>query len=527
MQNEKKRLVLFLEYAVIFICLLAVFFFMRPGIDEVVFSRNSESDFVSILNHSVFYGNGRVLGNILGITLSHYYEWVPFAIAISITIATILSNNLLFNNSKFIPFLLAILYTYPSASAFNEVHLLSSSFVNFFVPITIVLISLYLCKCLNRDLRVSTKIILNILLFLSTIAACLFSENTSIVIFITALTINFFSFFIEKKLKSHQINFLISSVLGTVVIFFLSYVLGTTHNLDAYRNPPTDISSLLSIFRENIFSLSLFLTSSVLLITIVSLALILTILNQKTNTKIKVILITFLSAFTIFCIFVSITPRTSLTVKLGLIAMIIYFFVILYVLFKIEDKTQRLKALLLYVVLLSAIVPMLIVQPYGFRTILTTYFVMLFVAAFLFSNLPQTKIASSKKWSRIKTIFTTLVCIIFVFKSGSLAIQMLYNYNFYVVRSNYIIQEIKSENDRIVVPNLPFAATTYENEYPDFVKWSADEYFDKIEQAELSDCPNSEKYQQVLSNSFLESIKFAFDNLEFRSSTIIDDSIKR
>ena len=118
------------------------------------------------------------------------------------------------------------------------------------------------------------------------------------------------------------------------------------------------------------------------------------------------------------------------------------------------------------------------------------------------------------------------MCIIFVFSSAYTGVQILTNYNFYVVRSKYIIQEINTGNEEIKVPILPYSSVTYEDNCGGFtVQLASEKTKKKIRIVPIYECQNAEEYDRVFSNFVFTNLKLALDNLEFRSSSIIDNAL--
>ena len=283
MQNSKNRLILFLEYALIFLCLLVAFFFIPPQSDAFIFFRQCDFNLNSIIDYSLNYGNGRVLGNFFGVVFSHSFEYMFIFTAGILTVTVALLNSLLCRNSRYAPFALALLIVFPSSGVLGEVHGLSSSFINFFTPITIALLSLSVCKILNNKRNIAISVVLNIILFVTGIASCSFSENTAIVLFTTAFLIIVYTFCTERKFKFYQINYFISVLLGLGISLLLPRILGTAHKMEHYRQTEVSLPSLISNAIASFVRFSDVFCSFILLVIILSVALISTAVNQKSN----------------------------------------------------------------------------------------------------------------------------------------------------------------------------------------------------------------------------------------------------
>ena len=73
-QIKKDRIIVFLEYFLVFSVLSLMFFFMIPQSDVFLFARATQGGFLNVLQNALYYGNRRRLGNIIGMFFSNYFE---------------------------------------------------------------------------------------------------------------------------------------------------------------------------------------------------------------------------------------------------------------------------------------------------------------------------------------------------------------------------------------------------------------------------------------------------------------------
>ena len=74
--------ILCLEYVTVFLGFLLMYLFMVPQSDVFLFAHATDGSPYSVISYSLEYGNGRLLGNIIGIYLSGRFESAGFVVSL-------------------------------------------------------------------------------------------------------------------------------------------------------------------------------------------------------------------------------------------------------------------------------------------------------------------------------------------------------------------------------------------------------------------------------------------------------------
>jgi hypothetical protein len=173
-------------------------------------------------------------------------------------------------------------------------------------------------------------------------------------------------------------------------------------------------------------------------------------------------------------------------------------------------KEKRLTALGWTVLLLSSIVPMLLVNQHGYRTYLTTYFILLGMLASFLKEICLSEIISKMKAQYLnKNFIVVAVGTIFIFMSAYTAIQQSVNYRFYQVRTEYIFQQVEEGSAEARVPMLPVTSVSFEDEWPNIVKNIVQDKDLEIIVADANSCENADEYNAITSEMFVSTFRKA------------------
>lgn len=144
MDKIRNHRIVLIEYVFLVLCLAAVFFFMIPQVDVFWFSRACDSSISEIIAYSLNYGNGRLLGNIIGVYFSHHFAFAWILVVVTLALIVVLLNGIFFSHSKYTVFPLAILVTFPSAGILEECYVCFAAFANFCLPILLIIVDIYI-----------------------------------------------------------------------------------------------------------------------------------------------------------------------------------------------------------------------------------------------------------------------------------------------------------------------------------------------------------------------------------------------
>ncbi len=95
----EKRGLKCLLYAGILLCFVLMFFFIVPQSDMFLFARDTEPTLQSAALGAYGYGNGRFLGNLAGMFLSHYFVLAFLPLSLCLTGMIWLVNRIVFSGS--------------------------------------------------------------------------------------------------------------------------------------------------------------------------------------------------------------------------------------------------------------------------------------------------------------------------------------------------------------------------------------------------------------------------------------------
>lgn len=205
---KENNLSLLLQSLLVFAVCFAMFFFMLPQSDVFLFARSLKDDVASVFNEALYYGNGRLLGNILGMFFSCYFQYAFILVSATITLIVVFANKLIFNSNKVTLFPMALLIIFMSGDMMNESYFLFASFMNFVFPCMLFLLSAIIVKFFHdkEHMSVFLKGILILFSFVLTVASCLFSENTAIIVAAFMFLFAFYFMFNTRKIKLIHIS---------------------------------------------------------------------------------------------------------------------------------------------------------------------------------------------------------------------------------------------------------------------------------------------------------------------------------
>ena len=530
---KKDKFIIFIEYAFVFGVISLAYFFMVPQSDVFLFARATQGGLSNVLEYALYYGNGRLLGNILGMLFSNYFEFAFLVVSIGCTLIVYLINKLIFNNNSHMVILLAILVAFPSSNLISETYYLFASFCNYVVPCIFLLISLNLLKNLaNYRNNIYVVIVKCILLGLTGTMSCLFSENTTAVVLTISVLQLAYSIIIKRKVLLAQLVYLISTFVGVCIMLLIPTVTSTSQKMDHYRGVEISLSRIIA----NFVKLSEVLCNFTFVIIVLSVALIYLCLKKTNiNSKIKAAQISYFVCFSLLSIVLSDFETRDIYISrvnmVSMLSVIIYFVLAVWVIFSIAEKKLCIQLIFFGIVLASSIVPMMIVTQYGYRTYYITMLIIVVFSLYVI-KLSQVKKAFAKiplEWRSIKTYFGICSGTVFLFLGIFCFVQSVYNYDFYIIRTD-MVQEQLDENketgidDYVEVFTLPCEGISIEDEYVNLV-------FDVIDGGQpakmktvgILDCKSADEILAILDSSFYVNLKFAFENLEYKNPLVLSN----
>ena len=114
--KNKTRMTTGMKYAAVLLGFVLMYLFMVPQMDVFLLSSYVEDNIGAAIDFSLYYGNGRLLGNIFGIHFSNHFVYASFVVAFFLTAMVALLNSLLLDNDPHTVFPLAIFIAVPGTA---------------------------------------------------------------------------------------------------------------------------------------------------------------------------------------------------------------------------------------------------------------------------------------------------------------------------------------------------------------------------------------------------------------------------
>lgn len=508
--NKAKSVVLSsVQYLIIFVGFALSYMFTYPQYDVLLFTRDFKGDIQSVLSEALYYGNGRFLGNILGFYFSHHFTAAIFVTAFFLTLTVFLANRLFFDDNPKTVFPIAVVVAFPAVGLIREVYCMIAAFCNYAVPLVFALMSGIFIKELKRG----KFRLLYIPLAFSAVAACLFSENTTIVMLCVAVLLIIGDFIKDKKVSMPGVMNLVFSAVGAVIMYLIPRVTETTAKLDYYRGYVLEPKALIYNVISTVRSFSLLANQYVLVYAAISAVMICVLFRQcKANKFVKILLSAVLAVFPAACVFAVIfAEKANELAMIYLPLEMIYLVAVLIVSVLSKQKKLIASAIMTVILLCSAVAPMTIVNHRGDRTFFTTFAILLCYALFLIKEIGVVE--------KIKKPIAVSAPIVFVVGCCVMLVLNAQNFDSYAYRADYLARKsVTSES--IDVPYLAHGRLAQEttlgqidpclfggNVKASFTVISADEW------------EMAEEYKKITHSSPLNAVKYGLEQWEFKDAT--------
>lgn len=207
----------------------------------------------AMLTDSLFYGNGRYLGNfIVNICLSHKpLDALVRGVIITGIIALTASVFAEFD-IKTLSLSFALFYGFGNF-IFREAVIWGHGFYNYVPPIFLCLICLQIIKSYYVYEKTGCKKLITALIAILAICQQLFSENASCVIMLIAIIV-FAAVLRSGKSKSMVLAYLIGTSVGTFIMFALPAITKVSYKMVGYRRTGMGESAagFISLFGDNL-----------------------------------------------------------------------------------------------------------------------------------------------------------------------------------------------------------------------------------------------------------------------------------
>lgn len=513
MMQERKRTDFWSKaalYLLAFVGFAMSYLFTYPQYDVPIFCRDFSGDFISVVKEAVFYGNGRFLGNVLGFYFAHHFAASSFVTAFFLAVIVWLSNLLFFDNKKETIFPLAILVAFPAVGILQGVYSMIASFCNYAVPLVFVLLSSLMIKKVYHG---GGNLCFVVLAF-SSCAACLFSENTTVVIFCASVLLCVTELVKFKKLLPQSVVNLTAVVFGTLIMLLIPKLSQTSGKLDDYRGFVLEPTALLKNAVYALRSFSLLANQYVLIYIIISAIMLFLLFNHcKVGKFMKSATSIILVLFPVSCVLpVCFSAFAYKFASFYIAAEVIYLVAVLLVAIWSKDKKVLFSTLATVVLLGSAVAPMMIVNHRGDRTFFTTFAILLIYALVLFKKFGSKMLTKKKICTAFKvatpTVFAAICVVMLVFGAQ--------NFNCYSFRAEYIARQ-RTTSSHIAAPYLAHERLTMEASLgqidPCIYGANLPTTFEVVD---CNEWEYSGEYKSIINADPFESVSEAFTNYKFK-----------
>ncbi len=532
LKSKNNMIISNVVYIVIFIALIFMFFFMIPQSDVFLFARDTQTGVKSALNGALYYGNGRLLGNFISMFLSHYFEFAFLLVSTTITLIIAMINNLVFDGNKYTALAVALIVAFPSSTMMSETYFLFASFVNYVLPCLFIVCWMYLAKVYLKNEKKSglVKCCFQVLSSVLLIISCLFSENTSVLVLCLTVVMSIYQFIMNKKFRIFDLMNSFSAIIGVGIMFVIPKITQTSDKMDHYRGFSISIGNMVA----SLVKFCEVITNQTLLVIAVSVALILLCWKKsKLSKKIRCFMITYFVLFNVICIILRNFESKNLYLSRinfsALVAVGLYFVLAFVSIVSISEKSCRIKLLMICAAVVSTVAPMMIVTQYGYRTYYATFIMLIIFSLTVVENFftENEFDICEQVVEGVKKSFVLCSAVIFLLLSSTVCIQAVYNYDFYVIRTDDIRRQVEmiaaGERENYVEAfTLPCKGISIEDVYENII-------FDIIdtgrpEKMKTITAYNSESFERIkvlLEADFLYNLKFAFAHLEYKDPLIL------
>lgn len=510
MSNKAKSAIFSsVQYLIIFIGFAISYMFTYPQYDVLLFTRDFKGDFISVLHEAINYGNGRLLGNIFGFYFSHHFTAAIFATAFFLTLIVFLSNRLFFDGNRKTAFPIAVCIAFPAVGLMREVYSMIAAFCNYAVPFAFALMSGVLIK----RIKSGESRLLYIPFAVSTVGACLFSENTTVVMLCAAVLIIVGDLCSNKKVSESGIVNFIFTLIGTLIMYLIPRLTETQEKLSGYRGFVTEPKALIYNIIAAVRSFSLLANQYVLVYAAISAVMIYVLFKQcKTYKAVKIMLTAVLTAVPLLGIFAVIfAEKANKFAMLFLMLELAYLVTVLIVSILSKQRKLIFSFVMTVILLCSAVGPMTIVNHRGDRTFYTTFAILFCYAMFLIKE-----IGIGDKVNRFIGIFAPTTFIVGCCVMLTITAQ---NFDSYAYRAEYLARKSVA-SDSIDVPYLAHGRlateTTLGQIDPCLFNGEINVRFNVIPANEWE---MSDEYKRITHLPPIDAVKYGLNHWEFKDAT--------
>lgn len=477
-------------FGILFFVLVFAFFFLVMWFspfasDDIEFRAKNLHSFKDIFQNALYYGNGRLLGNI-----SVYYlvnnKLVGSLIRAVVLSLIVVLLPLVINMKTPIGYALSFfLVVSVNPEVFGQVFSWASGFSNYVFPILLGIINFAIIEAVEKE---ECKKVLGILgslaVFVSGLCAQLFVENTSTTFVLLSFALLFNGIKRRQKFLGARIAWLISSLLGMLVMVSIPKAFFREGNRTiGYRGFGGD--SVLEAVKNAVKSVGVILHTyaGCVFISLAVLIFIILIAKKQEGLKLKVYLLVSSSLAEAFILFASFTRQNKwygLSISdtiisyyssgLWALILIVNFIIGIHLISDIDVKRKSLFCMFFSAV---SVVQLVIVYPISVRTI----WISLMFTCVTLMLLGKYAFASVKVSAGIIEKVALASCTVF---GLSLLLTFGNIHELDILRENHINRELSKGNTEINIFAIPSDYAFWDSEWA-YIKWVVDKEGNNVE----------------------------------------------
>lgn len=355
--------------------------------------------------------------------------------------------------------------------------------------------------------------------------ACLFSENTTILVVIASVAMIAYRYLSKQKISGYQWLQMAAAAIGALIMYLIPVATGTSDNLSSYRQISTGLSEIIKNGVYSYFKFADILNHLHMLLFLFCGAMLLTCIKQKRwKESLKPIQIGIFAIYPMICLLFNqfdsngaLSYTTILKLADALLVGILVLDVVITVLL-IDERELRLKSILLTIVTVCTVAPMMIVNTNGNRTYYTTFICMTAFAIMLLRTCSPELLRRLLASDRFHKTVTNVTAAGFALITAMMLLTSLYNYDFYVIRCNDMVEAV-SAGETIQTPIMPFATSSLETHSEETMFLVLNEKITvDTEVIALSEWEHFETYRDEIVKNPINALRFAFENWEFKDA---------
>lgn len=345
--------------------------------------------------------NGRYAGNLLVMALTRSKLLNIVTMAFSYYAVCLIAS--LYSGSKkpvSLLFSLGLFFVMPKA-IFTQSVVWTAGFSNYVPPILIACLYILTVKNIFENKEKQYPKYIAAVTFLMGFIGSLFMENVSVFFVVLAIVVLIISYLKSRKIRLEQLDFLIGSVLGCVLMFSNSAYYNIANGNDGYRDTPdsfagfvdTGLSHLYTIFDNLIISNRLMCAAVSVITVLIAILFVRKSDSGRISNTVRFLASANIASVAVICLqnyvkeILKLTPFNRYEAYYKLIMFVfacVYLGTLVLTVFFCVEKSNRLKMLFPFICVPVIVAPLLVVNPIGPRCFFSAYMLLMLFAVTLF-----------------------------------------------------------------------------------------------------------------------------------------------